>query len=281
LRTRRTGPPGGEGTDRRRNKAQSRTSPRRDQPSRRGRPVERLYGRNAVRESLRAWRRRFERLLIAEGVEGSERVGDIAELAQSKSVSVERTSRDHLNSLVTGHHQGVVLEAGEYPYASSPDLRQLSEQRATLLALDGLVDPQNVGTLLRTAEATGVALVVIPSDRSARITPAVVNASAGAVEHLQIAEEVNLSRWLDRAREAGFWAVGMAGDENAASLFDSGMTPPIVLVVGSEGSGLRRLVRERCDVIVKLPMGGQIESLNAAVAGSIGLYEILRDSATD
>ena len=172
------------------------------------------------------------------------------------------------------------LEASAYPYAVGDDLRQLAEDQAILLALDGISDPQNLGTLLRTAEATGVRLIVIPSDRAAHVTPAVVNASAGAVEHLHVGQEVNLARWLGRAKEAGFWIVGM-DDEDAEPLFDTSMRPPVVLVVGSEGSGIRRLVRETCDIIVSLPMMGRIESLNAAVAGSIGLYEIVRDAEED
>jgi 23S rRNA (guanosine2251-2'-O)-methyltransferase len=234
-----------------------------------------------VREALRANRRRFARLLVATSAEEHARVAAIIELARARDVAVERADRDRLDRLVAGHHQGVALEASAYPYVQPAALEELAGQRAVVLALDGLVDPQNVGTLLRTAEATGVALTVIPAQRAARITPAVVNASAGAVEHLQVAEEVNLARWLARASAAGFWIVGLARDEQAELLFDSSFAPPIVLVVGSEGSGLRRLVREACDIVVALPMQGQVESLNAAVAGSIALYEVVRDARPD
>jgi 23S rRNA (guanosine2251-2'-O)-methyltransferase len=245
------------------------------------RQLDYLYGRNAVRESLRAARRRFSTLLVAVGTEDQERVADILTLAWSRSVPVEPVAREKLDGLVQGHHQGVVLQAGAYPYANDVDLNMLVTTSATILALDGIVDPQNVGTLLRTAEATGVGLVVIPEDRAAHVTPAVVNASAGAVEHLRITREVNLVRWLDRARTAGYWVVGLAGEEGATPMYDASMAAPIVLVVGSEGGGLRRLVREHCDLLVSLPMKGAVESLNAAVAGSIGLYEILRDSSAD
>jgi 23S rRNA (guanosine2251-2'-O)-methyltransferase len=232
-----------------------------------------------VRESLRAGRRRFRRLLLAEAVEGAEKLREIERLARERKVEIERVDRATLDGLVHGHHQGVMLEAGPYPWAEDYDLAAIVAARGIVLALDGVVDPQNVGTLLRTAEAVGVALVVLPSDRAAGITPAVVNASAGAVEHLQVAQEVNLARFLDRAKRTGLWVVGMAGDEGSASLFDTSMTPPVVLVIGSEGSGLRRLIREKCDVLVSLPMRGEVESLNAAVAGSIGLYEVVRDAA--
>ncbi|HEX5165274.1 MAG TPA: 23S rRNA (guanosine(2251)-2'-O)-methyltransferase RlmB [Thermomicrobiales bacterium] len=301
MRTRRPGQPGAGGTKRnsggrpeRSGKPGRSGSGRpatehgggRRQPERRDRPPRRddgndlLYGRNAVREALRAGRRRFIRLLVNEGAADSQRLTEIVTLARQRDVGIETVSRDTLDAKTPGQHQGVVLEASTYPYAVGDELRELAEDQAILLALDGIADPQNLGTLLRTAEATGVRLIVIPSDRAAQVTPAVVNASAGAVEHLHVAQEVNLTRWLGRAKDAGFWIVGMDG-EDAEPLFDTSMRPPVVLVVGSEGSGIRRLVRETCDIIVALPMLGRIESLNAAVAGSIGLYEIVRDAEED
>lgn len=231
-----------------------------------------------MREALIANRRRFVRLTLAEGLEPNERISEIEELAAHRMVAVDHVPRAVIDNRVTGHHQGVVLEASEYVYIDEADLPTLAAERGVILALDGVTDPQNMGTLLRTAEATGVALVVMPQDRSARVTPAVVNASAGAVEHLRILQEVNLVRWLQRAKKDGFWVVGMAGDDDAQPLFDVSMRPPVVLIVGSEGDGLRRLVRDNCDLVVSLPMAGQIGSLNAAVAGSIGLYEVMRDA---
>ncbi|MCO5175643.1 MAG: 23S rRNA (guanosine(2251)-2'-O)-methyltransferase RlmB [Thermomicrobiales bacterium] len=181
----------------------------------------------------------------------------------------------------SGNHRSVALVTSAYPYAEVLNLAELAANHRALLALDGLADPQNVGTLLRTAEITGIAGVIIPTDRAASITPAVVNASAGAVEHLNILQEVNLSRWLMRAKEAGFWVVGLAGDDEASSLFEVSMQPPVVIVTGSEGAGIRRLVRETCDIVAAIPMAGQIASLNAAVAGSIALYEVFRDRDSD
>lgn len=233
-----------------------------------------------MRESLRAGRRRFVRLIVNEGAADTERLSEIVALARQRNVGIETVSRDVLDARTPGQHQGVILEASSYPYAVGDNLQELAEDQAILLALDSISDPQNLGTLLRSAEATGVRLIVIPSDRAAQVTPAVVNASAGAVEHLHVAQEVNLSRWLGRAKDAGFWIVGMDG-EDAEPMFETSMRPPVVLVVGSEGSGIRRLVRETCDIIVSLPMMGRIESLNAAVAGSIGLYEIVRDAEDD
>ncbi len=239
--------------------------------------IELLYGRNAVRESLLAGRRLHRRLLVSETAEESARVEEIARLAATRGVPVEVVPRRQLDERTSGHHQGIALETSPYPYVDHLDLAALAAAQVALLALDGLADPQNVGTLLRTAEVTGIAAAIIPTDRAAAVTPAVVNASSGAVEHLAIHQEVNLSRWLRRAQDAGFWVVGLAGDDGAEPLFEVNMRPPVVVVVGSEGAGLRRLVRESCDIIAAIPMMGRIESLNAAVAGSIALYEVVRD----
>lgn len=256
---------------------------RTDRPRRNGSApagVELLYGRNAVRESLLAGRRRHRRLLISETVEENQRVEEIASLAAARGVPVEVVPRQRLDERAGGQHQGVGLETSPYEYAEDLNLATLAAEKSSVLVLDGLVDPQNVGSLLRTAEVTGVAAVIIPTDRAAAITPSVVNASAGAVEHLAIYQEVNLTRWLQRAKAAGFWVVGLAGDEEAEPLFDVNMSPPVVVVVGSEGAGLRRLVRETCDIVAAIPMVGRVESLNAAVAGSIALYEVVRDQET-
>ena len=236
-----------------------------------------LYGRNAVREALRAGRRRFHTLRIAAGSEQQPRVVEIVALARERALTAQFVERERLDALVTSHHQGIVLDASVYAYADTPDLPALAAQRRILLALDGLADPQNLGTLLRTAEATGVAAIIIPTDRAVGVTPAVVNASSGAVEHLQVVREVNLARWLARAKTAGFWIVGLSGDSGTQSLFETSMSGPIVIVIGSEGTGLRRLVAETCDIMATIPMVGQIEALNAAVAGSIALYEAFRD----
>lgn len=237
-----------------------------------------LYGRNAVRESLRAGRRKHIRLVLAEGVQTDSRLVEIERLAHARGVRIEHAPRDRIDSQVGPGHQGVMLECSSYPYAVGSDLQNLVARRSIVLALDGIEDPRNVGTLLRTAEAVGVELVVVPSDRAVGVTPAVVNASSGAVEFLAVQRETNLARWLRQARMAGLWVVGLAGTENAVELFETDVPAPLVLVVGSEGRGIRRLIQEQCDLLVSLPMFGQIESLNAAVAGSIALYEVKRDS---
>jgi 23S rRNA (guanosine2251-2'-O)-methyltransferase len=236
--------------------------------------TELLYGRNAVRESLLAGRRRHQRLVVASGTERTERVGEIVKLARERDLPVDIRPRAELDEHVDAAHQGVVLETGAYPYADGHDLPSTPNQRDLLLALDGLEDARNVGSLLRCAEATGVSLVVIPTDRAASITPAVANASAGAVEHLRTARETNLVRWLERAKEAGYWIAGLETGPEAQSLFEADIPMPAVLVVGSEGRGMRRLTREHCDILLSIPMYGRIESLNVAIAGSVALYEM-------
>lgn len=253
--------------------------------------TELVYGRNAVHEAIRARRRRLSRLLIAaserdrgRGGAGRQERGQIlrelADDARRAGIAVHETPREHIDRAAPGvNHQGVLLEAGPYPYAGLDDLlarATTSDQPPLYLALDQLQDPQNVGTLLRTAEAVGVTGVLIPEHRAAAITPAVVNASSGATEWLQIAPVTNLARTLARLKETGVWVVGLEGVPEADPIDRANLGGALALVVGSEGSGMSRLVREGCDFLVRLPMRGRITSLNAAVAGSIALYAIDR-----
>ncbi len=233
-----------------------------------------LFGRNAVHESLVAGRRTFYCLQIAEGSKHHPRIQSTVRLATERNVDVAVVPRSTMDGTVSGNHQGVLLSASPYPYVDWLDLKRLHANRRIILVLDGLQDPKNVGTLLRTAEAIEVGGVVIPADRAVGITPAVVNASAGATEHLDILRETNLVRWLKLSQDSHYWVTGLAADPAAENLFDIEVPAPTVLVVGAEGGGLRRLVQATCDLLVSLPMYGQISSLNAAVAGSIALYEI-------
>lgn len=232
-----------------------------------------IYSRNAVYETLRAKRRQVFRLEIAQGVQEKGRILDILQMARERKIpilSAPRTGMDKIHPA----HQGVILEASGYPYRNLSDILDLAVQRGEppfVLILDTLNDPQNFGTLLRTAEAVGVHGVVLPLARTVAVTPAVVNASSGASEHLLIAQ-MNLSQAIDDLRAADVWTVGLdqGPDSRAPSevRWDGGMA----LVVGSEGEGIRPLVRSKCDFLVRLPMQGQVESLNAAVAGSVALY---------
>ena len=234
-----------------------------------------LYGRHPVLESLKARRRKFYRLILAEGTKDSPPINEIVSLAGRLGLYPIFMPKDRLDSAVPdGSHQGVLLEASPYPYASLDEI--LQGEQGVVLALDLLQDPQNVGSLLRTAEATGVKGVIIQERNAVGITPAVVKASAGAVEYLKIVQVPNINRTLEKLKEEGFWVAGLEAIPQAQDLWETAPPFPIVLVVGSEGKGLRPSVREKCDLFLKLPMEGKVSSLNAAVAGSIALYWLYR-----
>ncbi len=241
-----------------------------------------LYGRNAVLETLRANRRRFYRLLVAQNVAFGGAVGDILAEARARNVphvAVDRAALDKLVGKDAGHHQGVALETGGYPYVSWQEALRACRQageKPLFLVLDCLQDPQNLGSLLRTAEAVGVHGVVIPKRRAVEITPAVVNASAGATEHLNVDIVSNLAQALEQMKRENVWAVGLEATPTALLYTEADLDRPLALVVGSEGSGISRLLRDKCDFLIRLPMRGRVGSLNAAVAGSVALYEIAR-----
>jgi len=238
-----------------------------------------IYSRNAVYETLRAGRRQVFRLEIAQGVQEKGRILDILQMARERKIPVLSAPRAGLDKIHPAH-QGVILESSSYPYRNLSDMLDLAAQRgepAFLLILDTLKDPQNFGTLLRTAEAVGVHGVILPLARTVGVTPAVVNASSGAAEHLVIAQ-TNLAQTMDELKEKNIWLVGM--DEEGELLEGRGkegmraspFSGAVGIVIGSEGEGIRPLVRSKCDFLVRLPMQGQVESLNAAVAGSVALY---------
>jgi 23S rRNA (guanosine2251-2'-O)-methyltransferase len=232
-----------------------------------------LYGRNAVHESLLSKRRQFFRVKLAQGVEEKGHIQDILRMAQGLKLGVERVPRSNLDAIAAGH-QGIALEASSYPYSALPDVLALADRRDELpfiLILDVLQDPQNLGTLLRTAEAVGVHGVLLPFKHTATVTPAVVNSSSGASEHLLIVQ-VNLAQAIQQLKENDLWIVGLDAGSGAQPIEKVRLDGPLALVIGSEGSGMRQLVRSSCDTLARLPMRGKIESLNAAVAGSIALY---------
>lgn len=225
-------------------------------------------------EVMQAKRRQVFRLLIASGVEERGRISEILRVAADSKIPVERVARERLDRL-GDNPQGVAAEVSAYPYVELFDILDLSQGRNEplfVLALDVIQNPQNLGTLLRTAEAAGAHGVIIPQHRAAEVTPAVVSASAGASEHMLITRG-NITRSLEQLKEAGAWVVGLEEGGGSPSVIP--LTGPIVVVVGNEGEGMRALVRQHCDFILSLPMRGRIESLNAAVAGSIVLYQVL------
>lgn len=246
--------------------------------------AEMLYGHHAVREALRAGRRQVHEIMVAHGIKMREDVADILRLAQKKRVGVRQVEREELAKLGSeARRWGVAARVTDYPYVEWAEIVQAARASGELplfLLLDHVQDPQNLGTLLRTAEAVGVHGVAIPQRRAAGITPAVSNASAGAVEHLRVAEITNVAQTIAALKQQGVWIVGLEKSPEAKLYHQVDLNIPLALVVGSEGKGLSRLVRERCDLLIALPMRGRIGSLNASVAGSIALYWVWRQRDT-
>lgn len=237
--------------------------------------AELLYRRNPVLEALRSGRRQFIRLWLQKGQDNKPLAPILAE-AGRRNLIIETADRQKLGHLAQdSSHQGVVLEVGPYPYSQVEQMLTLARQgneKPFLLLLDLLHGPHNIGALLRTAEICGVHGVIIQDRRAPEITPAVVIHSAGAAEHLLIAQVTNLVETMRQLQAQNIWVVGLDISPQAKLLGQLDLDMPIALVVGNEGEGLRRLVGERCDWLLSLPMRGQVESLNAAVAGSVALY---------
>ena len=232
-----------------------------------------IYGRNPVHETLRARRRDVFRLQIAEGAQEKGFLIKILDLAAIRKIPVEHVPRTRLDK-INESHQGVALEASVYPYVGLEDILENANTRGEplfVLILDTLQNPQNLGTIIRTAEAVGVHGVLIPTHRAAEITPSVVSASAGASEHMLVAQ-ANLAQAIGELKEANTWVVGLDESPESKAPSEVRMDGALAIVVGSEGEGIRPLVRQSCDFLLRLPMQGQIESLNAAVAGSVALY---------
>jgi 23S rRNA (guanosine2251-2'-O)-methyltransferase len=240
-----------------------------------------LSGRNPVYEALRARRRQFFRLWVAEGIQEKGHLGEIFAMCTQLKCAVERVPRLRLDS-VAENHQGIAIEASGYPYSNLVDMLDLAEQRREppfLLILDTLQDPQNLGALLRTAEVVGVHGVLLPLRRTATVTPAVVHASSGACEHLLIAQQ-NLAQAIAVLKQDDIWVIGLEGGADAQDASRVRLDGALALVVGNEAEGMRSLVHSSCDLHMRLPMRGQIESLNAAVAGSVALYFALQQRST-
>jgi 23S rRNA (guanosine2251-2'-O)-methyltransferase len=239
-----------------------------------------IYGRNPVEEALAAGRRTASEIVLPAYFAGEDdQIARIRDEALSRRLIVRTMERDRLDKLTRyGHHQGVALKTTGYPYVGFEEiLRKVeADENALIVVLDHLEDPQNVGSILRSACAVGAAGVIIPEDRACGITPAVVRASAGGAEHMSVAHVVNLPRAMEELKSAGLWFTGLDWGEDAKTYTDIDFRGRTGLVVGAEGNGISRLVRENCDFIAELPMPGGFESLNAGVATAITLYEVLR-----
>lgn len=239
------------------------------------RPAAIVYGRNPVREALIAGTR-LKRVLLAEGVQEDDRLKQILRLAEEHRVPVERADRHRLDEVAhTQAHQGVLAYVGRRHYLELDEVIASAGNDTMLVVLDGIQDPQNLGSIVRSAEAAGVAAVVFPRHRATEVTPAAAKASAGAVEHLPLAQVAGIPQAVERLKTAGFWVVGLAAESDTL-YYQARLTGRLAVVIGAEGEGLHRLVAERCDQLLRLPMLGRVTSLNASAAAAIVVYEALR-----
>jgi 23S rRNA (guanosine2251-2'-O)-methyltransferase len=238
------------------------------------------YGIHAVRALLTRHPHRMRQLWLREERESASRLQELRRLALAAGVATHVAVDDELDRLAGGErHQGAV--AYVIPRAGDPEtqleeaLEALGDTPGLLLVLDGVTDPHNLGACLRSADAAGVAAVIVPRDRAAGLTPVVRKVAAGAADNVPLIAVVNLARTLRELKERGLWLVGTA-DEAQRTLYDVDLTGPTVLVMGSEGEGMRRLTREACDELVSIPMAGAAESLNVSVAAGVALFEAVR-----
>lgn len=239
---------------------------------------EKIYGRKPVLESLRSGHRGISRIYLLQGSRDGV-LNQIEAHAKAKGIPLSLETRHRMDTLAgTEHHQGVIAVAESYRYSDLQDLLEAARDRnepAFLLLLDEIEDPQNLGAILRSADAAGVHGVVIPKHRAAEVNATVVKASAGAAEHVATVKVTNLNDTIKNLKEANVWVVGTDAEAPKA-FYDYDYRQPVALVIGNEGSGLRRLVKENCDELVKIPMAGKVSSLNASVAAALLLFEVTR-----
>jgi 23S rRNA (guanosine2251-2'-O)-methyltransferase len=235
-----------------------------------------IYGLLPVLEALRANARRIDKIMIADGAR-AHRLSEIVELARQHGVQRDFVPRETLAKFVErdANHQGVIAMAAAADYVSADEIFDQAKENALFVVLDGVEDPRNLGAILRSAECAGVDGVFIPERRAVGLTETVAKSSAGAAEYIKVAKVANINRLIEELKSRNVWVVGTSGSA-AMSYTDWDWTRPCALVLGGEGSGLHRLVAENCDVLVKIPMYGKIESLNVSVAAGVVLFEALR-----
>ena len=235
-----------------------------------------IFGRNAVIEALKSGRS-INRLLIADGSHDNS-INKIISIAKNKGIIIESTTKERIDKIANGRHQGIVAYTSPVEYSTLEDILKVAEDRnekSFILLLDEIEDPHNFGAILRTADAVGVHGVLIPKRRSVSINSTVSKTSAGAVEYVKVAQINNVAQTLRHLKDLNFTIVG--SDVEGTSIYSKiNLDDPIVLVIGNEGKGMRRLSKENCDILVKIPMVGKINSLNASVAGAILMYEVFR-----
>jgi len=236
-----------------------------------------IEGRNAVIEALKS-DRTIEQIFVAKGdVSGS--INVVLALAKEKKIVVKEVDRKKLDQMTqTGAHQGVIAQVTPFKYCEVEDILAYAKERGEdpfIVILDEIEDPHNFGSIVRTAEVCGVHGVIIPKRRNVGVTPVVYKSSAGACEYMNIAKVTNINATIDKLKEKDIWIYG--ADMNGSSYcYDADLKGALVLVIGSEGKGISKLTKAKCDVLVKIPMAGKISSLNASVAGGILMYEVLK-----
>jgi 23S rRNA (guanosine2251-2'-O)-methyltransferase len=237
--------------------------------------VDILYGRNPVLEALRAGRA-ARKLVIATGTAADGRIDEIRALAEERGIPVEESPRRRLDDIShTEHHQGIAGYFHTRDPLTLDDLMAQARIPQLVVVLDGIQDPQNLGAIIRTADAVGADGIVLPRHRAAGVTAAAAKASAGATEHVPVAVVTNLVQALEQMQAAGMWVVGLAAD--GPTRYDGfDFTIPVAVVVGAEGEGMRSLTRRHCDAVVSLPLAGRVSSLNAGAAAAVLLYEVAR-----
>jgi 23S rRNA (guanosine2251-2'-O)-methyltransferase len=236
-----------------------------------------LFGVNPVREALRGSRGVFE--LYVQSTATDHRLENILALAKERGVRVIKKEREDLTRMCgSSHHQGMALKVAPFPYSDLEDIISKASERVNggfILILDGIQDPHNLGALIRSAACAGADGVIIPKDRACGITSAAEKASAGAVETIPVAQVTNIAQTLESLKQSGYWVYGLAG-EAGQSLYSIEFSGSVVIVVGSEGEGIRPLVRKQCDMLMSIPLFGGVGSLNASVAGGIALFEVAK-----
>lgn len=238
-----------------------------------------ICGRQPVREMLTAGRRKIHAVYYSPKTERDRLFEETIELAHKTRAKITKTDSMALDRIAgTASHQGIAAEVSPYPAMEMNDLLAMLEKRRnpTVVILDHIQDPQNLGALLRTAEFAGVDAVVLPKRRACGVTPAAVRASAGASEHVKTAVVANIGETIRRLKDTGMRIAGLDMESSAALYYEADLSPPIGLVIGSEGEGIQQLVRGLCDIIVRIPQFGKVSSLNASAAGAIAIFEVVR-----
>ena len=239
--------------------------------------MDKIEGRNPVMEALKAGRE-IDKILVAKGAaEGS--IKKIIAIAKEKGITVQNVERNKLNEISeSDSHQGIIAMAAAHEYSSLEDILEAAKNKGKepfVLLLDEIMDPHNLGSIMRTADAVGVDGIIIPKRRSVGLTAVVAKTSAGAIEYVPVAKVSNIAQTIDKLKDAGFWVAGADADGQQAH-YEANLRGPIALVIGSEGQGISRLIKEKCDFLVKIPMVGNVSSLNASVAAAVFMYEVLR-----